>query len=356
MSDDLFVQGWDKWLRKGEQIGATTPNLTSDSSVPTGGGGSADNPISNEVTTENISSGEIGSLLGYGKKTFTDSKAGILFGLDSDGVYKWYIGSSTNSADWAVTTPNTLTIKGTIIASNDTTDEYVIISSGSVAGYGPDGVSIIWRFLQEPTYNNVMTIWKRDFTPSYGNALSIFEYSTDVNHTFDITTNSGAGTGNTSKCLMSLFANCDKLLNNLQLIGTLTDQSTMIYAIKNSGDLDKAMIHLKNDVNDGEGICIDQNGTTNPNTALLVNNFGTAYGLYNININTTDETEYAMIKWDVAANTNTGRWALERVDHCTDKFCMKLGAYYIWVDSAGDIRIKSGRPAADNDGEKIADQ
>lgn len=34
----------------------------------------------------------------------------------------------------------------------------------------------------------------------------------------------------------------------------------------------------------------------------------------------------------------------------------RLGAYYLWVDSTGDLRIKSGAPTSDTDGTVVGTQ
>ena len=121
---NIFENGFDSWLRKGDvvtqpYISSVSGDINGYSGTSVGGGGVSeitDNPINNGIEANNILSGEIGSLLGHGKKTFTDTTAGILFGLDSDGIYKFYIGTSGSSMDWAVTTASTLTISGSLVA------------------------------------------------------------------------------------------------------------------------------------------------------------------------------------------------------------------------------------------------
>lgn len=76
------------------------------------------NQVTGTTAPGDLRSGEMPSLIGFGKKKFTDTIAGFLMGLDgTDNIYKWIIGDSSSSADWAVTTAATLTIKGTIVAS-----------------------------------------------------------------------------------------------------------------------------------------------------------------------------------------------------------------------------------------------
>jgi len=112
----IYDNGFDSWLRKGNSL--TEPiNLEKDTTVPlVSVSNSQNNPINSGVASETILSGELGSLLGHGKKTFSDSQAGILMGLDRDNIYKWIIGTPTNGADWAVTTANTFTIHGNLVA------------------------------------------------------------------------------------------------------------------------------------------------------------------------------------------------------------------------------------------------
>lgn len=149
---DIYSNGFDEWLRRGESI--PTPNqdplgLVSDSSVPVSGGV----PV---VSSGAIGSGEIGSLIGYGKKTFIDPTDGWLQGLDSDNKFKWIIGNATYSIDWNVTTEGALsvlsgptdltsgTIAGMTISATSLTaasgGNTTIVSSGSTAfTAGPTG-------------------------------------------------------------------------------------------------------------------------------------------------------------------------------------------------------------------------
>lgn len=77
-------------------------------------------PLDGTYDPQSIRSGELPSLIGHGKKNFTDTVAGLLMGVDTDKIYKWIIGDATSSADWSVTTIGTFTIKGSITATTGT--------------------------------------------------------------------------------------------------------------------------------------------------------------------------------------------------------------------------------------------
>jgi len=119
----IFDLGFDAFLKK-PGFDIVLPSLqTVGFEGQTGGGtdltgatGQQGNPLST-VNPGTIQAGELGALIGHGKKTFSDTQAGWLQGLDSDGTYKWIIGNDTNSADWNVTTANTFTVNGVIVAT-----------------------------------------------------------------------------------------------------------------------------------------------------------------------------------------------------------------------------------------------
>lgn len=50
---------------------------------------------------------------------------------------------------------------------------------------------------------------------------------------------------------------------------------------------------------------------------------------------------------DWNASTNTQNFVLTREDGTV---------YYLWVDSTGDVRVKSGAPASDTDGTVVGSQ
>jgi len=92
--------------------------------------------FSSPTLTTTIVDGELPAILSYGKKTFSSTAAGYIMGLDTDGKYKWSIGDSISGADWAVTTPATFTVRGTIVADSGLIGGWYInsttLSSGAV--------------------------------------------------------------------------------------------------------------------------------------------------------------------------------------------------------------------------------
>ena len=127
----LFEDGFDAWMRRGED-GETLPEplpSTGGTTVPLSGGSapifptasSLGDPVTSSVNLANVLSGtEVGSILAYGKVSFTDTIAGWIQGMDRDGIYKFLIGDGSSSLDWAVTSAGTLTIVGAITATTGT--------------------------------------------------------------------------------------------------------------------------------------------------------------------------------------------------------------------------------------------
>lgn len=127
---NIYDTGCDKSLFRGvrDQVDIMLPNVQS--STPLGGGNSTAGgsgvtnfngglfePVEQVTNPQSISAGELPAIIGFGKKSFTDTTSGWLQGVDSDNVYKWIIGGASSSADWSVTTPDTFTIIGSINVS-----------------------------------------------------------------------------------------------------------------------------------------------------------------------------------------------------------------------------------------------
>lgn len=72
-----------------------------------------------------------------------------------------------------------------------------------------------------------------------------------------------------------------------------------------------------------------------------------AFGTPNVQhrINSVGDTQLNIISGDVIAGN--GAWDGQR---------LRLGGYYLWVDSAGDLRIKNGSPTSDLDGATVGSQ
>jgi len=117
--------GLNKWLNKGSEdlqgISQGTGDFNSLSSIQGGviGSSTQSSPSGavNSVNPNNVTSGEIGSILAFKKKNFLDTTEGWIQGMDTDNIYKWLIGGSSSSIDWAITTPSTLTITGVLNVS-----------------------------------------------------------------------------------------------------------------------------------------------------------------------------------------------------------------------------------------------
>ncbi len=53
---------------------------------------------------------------------------------------------------------------------------------------------------------------------------------------------------------------------------------------------------------------------------------------------------------------SVSKFSIKRVDAVTDDACFTLGSYHLWVDSTGDLRIKSSIPTSDTDGVVVGSQ
>lgn len=111
--------GLDPWMRKPSEVPVLVQNQAQ-GSAPLVAGGTGGGATPSGTNTNEINSGELGSVLSFAKKSFTDTVAGWIQGMDRDGVYKWLIGGASSSIDWAVTTADTLTIVGAISATTGT--------------------------------------------------------------------------------------------------------------------------------------------------------------------------------------------------------------------------------------------
>lgn len=120
---DIYDLGLDKNLMRNDSLvlpNSVSQNQSSDNFYGDKFTGGLFDPLDGTYDPQSIRSGELPSLIGHGKKKFTDTVAGLLMGIDTDKIYKWIIGDATSSADWSVTTIGTLTIKGSITATTGT--------------------------------------------------------------------------------------------------------------------------------------------------------------------------------------------------------------------------------------------
>lgn len=123
MAYGIYDIGYDSTLSRSSNATGDLPNLPDLTQLPATGtytGGLTNNLVEGSISPATLSSGAMAQLLYSGKQTFTDTTAGYRMGVDSDGIYKWIIGDAASSADWAVTTAATLTIKGAITATTGT--------------------------------------------------------------------------------------------------------------------------------------------------------------------------------------------------------------------------------------------
>src|SRR3990167_6813788 len=125
---NIYDTGMNKNLVRGaeDSLDIAFPELDAPNSVSQDPVSSIDsfsggivNSVAGTTSPSDLRSGEMPSLIGFGKKKFSDTTAGFLMGIDGEtNIYKWIIGDSASSADWAVTTANTLTINGSLVAGS----------------------------------------------------------------------------------------------------------------------------------------------------------------------------------------------------------------------------------------------
>lgn len=137
MEYSIFDLGFNKNLTRestGSIEDASLPNLSKPIGVGSYTGGLS-NFIETSFNPQNIGSGAMVAVLFSGKKTFSDTTSGYRMGVDTDGVYKWIIGGSSSSVDWAVTTADTLTITGAGLVSPIIRYGKTSFSDSTNAGY-----------------------------------------------------------------------------------------------------------------------------------------------------------------------------------------------------------------------------
>jgi len=89
------------------------------------------------VTPEKVSSGEQPNVIYIAKQSFTDTTAGMITGIDTDGEFKWLLGDSSGQIDWNVTTADTLTVTGSLsvksldIPDTTTVNSFHVDSNGN---------------------------------------------------------------------------------------------------------------------------------------------------------------------------------------------------------------------------------
>lgn len=119
MSYDIYDLGLNAWLSKSELVPPYQDKSVSGLALASLGGG---------LSASLIEDGEVLNLATVAKKSFSDTTAGKIEGLDTDGVYKWLIGNATSSVDWAVTTAATLTVTGAIVSDSGVLGGWNILS------------------------------------------------------------------------------------------------------------------------------------------------------------------------------------------------------------------------------------
>lgn len=98
----------------------------------------------------------------------------------------------------------------------------------------------------------------------------------------------------------------------------------------------------------GNSFVLDQN--TNA-IALVIDSEATTQPSIDIDQTVSDTANSLTIK-----HSGVEKMAVQRVDATNEDVCIKLGSYYLWVDSTGDLRIKSGVPTTDTDGTVVGTQ
>lgn len=143
-----------------------------------------------------------------GKASFSDTAAGYMLGVDTDGALKFVIGDAVSSMDWNVTTADTLTIAGTLSATAGTiggftigattltATNFTLDSSGQRLTLGSAN-NVVILDADDATYRlwtGHATAASAPFRVTTGGALT----ATSATITGAITINSGSGIANLS--------------------------------------------------------------------------------------------------------------------------------------------------------------
>ena len=104
---------------------------------------------------------ELASIVAQAKKSFSDTSVGWIQGIDTDGQFKWSIGSGSSGADWNVSAPDTFSVTGAIVAAAGTIGGFTIgaTSLSATAGGNTTIVSSgITAFSSGPTGAPTFTV------------------------------------------------------------------------------------------------------------------------------------------------------------------------------------------------------
>jgi hypothetical protein len=236
----------------------------------------------------------IGGVFRYGKTSFSDSShSGYYFG--PEGIY---IGAASDTSKLKYSINNgTFDFIGDVIIDSSlhrillgstSGSERIELRNKQIIGYGNDGVSIIYRLLQDSVNNNILTINKIATTPSYGNALNIQDTSTDTNATIYI---QGSGQGNTIKTFIfsnSAFNNAGDLWQSKKTSGTA---NTCFFGYNVSGIID-SVIAARNDYTSGKAGYFYLNSSSNSSDVIDAVTKGSGLAIYAENAGTTNSTIY----------------------------------------------------------------
>ncbi len=103
----------------------------------------------------------------------------------------------------------------------------------------------------------------------------------------------------------------------------------------------------------GNGLTIDQNGN---GTALVIDSEATTQKALTVSAAVNDGQELVRFTSDAAGANAWAFFAVKKIDALDIDICFCLGAYHIWVDATGDLRIKDGVPTSDTDGTVVGAQ
>ena len=156
-----------------------------------------------------------------------------------------------------------------------------------------------------------------------------------------------AGTGAFSTLAIS---GATTLSGTVALDGVVTTSKAVDIVIANTVN-DTALTVTQADVtNNPIAVRIDQD--TNA-TALEIDSLSTIGTAPAIKLNQTVAND----SWSfMGYHGGTHKYGFSRNDDVTDAVCFKLGRYFLWVDTTGDLRIKSDNPTSDTDGTIIGTQ
>jgi len=279
-----------------------------------------------EGTAQAHNAGDVVEIL-FTNKVWDDAMDGILVEHNQDGTHKAIsitgVGVTANSID--VDAVNTSGSVISFINAGENSGQVLYVKQDHASSTGEAG-----KIVNDGTGDGLLINQNGD-----GTALNITTAATTI---------SGAG----------IFVSQGSTLNNWSStveIKTTAEQDSLnaylLYVTNENASSASRVMAIHND-GTGNGLYINQDGE---GIALNIDSEATsASGIY-LDQPVADTKFSLQIR-----HGGTNKFLITREDDVTNDVAMVLGTYHLWVDTTGDLRIKSGRPTSDTDGSVVGSQ